>query len=491
MTGKFELVFVSNITKKINHSMGRHKRQQFINKKNAVTFHLVHRSQRDPLQADDESSKFVLQEAVNLNEKKATDEKRKEEQRKYGIFFEDDYDYTQHLREVQSEHVTWHAAPIGLDRPTRETDVQYADDTNSKAKIQLPAGAFGSSKEEDIGLLNRAAPISGPRLDLDPDVVAALDEDFDLDDPDNVLEDDFVIKAQDLESPEGDDGIAENNYFDSDDDGRDEEEFSSGGEYEREQFDDEEEETKTRFTNYSMSSSVIRRNEGLTLLDDRFEKIFEEYDDIEMGALDHDEIEGFVHDESEILQQVLTEFEESQKKLVLEKDDELVVHEDRESEDEGSIDAEEKERIRVEENKKERWDCESILSTYSNLYNHPKIIDDGPKQKKSDRLGDGTIRLSAKTGMPLGVLPAPGPTKKQLERQELDEYRLPLVFTPRKKGQKESKEEKKDRKQAIKAERKIRRIEKKVNKDAFKEEEKMQKKVMMNLRVNLQGVKVT
>ena len=33
------------------------------------------------------------------------------------------------------------------------------------------------------------------------------------------------------------------------------------------------EETKTRFTNYSMTSSVIRRNDGLTLLDDRFEKV--------------------------------------------------------------------------------------------------------------------------------------------------------------------------------------------------------------------------
>jgi hypothetical protein len=33
------------------------------------------------------------------------------------------------------------------------------------------------------------------------------------------------------------------------------------------------EETKTQFTNYSVSSSVMRRNEGLTLLDDRFEKV--------------------------------------------------------------------------------------------------------------------------------------------------------------------------------------------------------------------------
>ena len=42
-------------------------------------------------------------------------------------------------------------------------------------------------------------------------------------------------------------------------------------------FEDEQsftgEETKSRFTSYSMTSSVIKRNEGLTLLDDRFEKV--------------------------------------------------------------------------------------------------------------------------------------------------------------------------------------------------------------------------
>lgn len=33
------------------------------------------------------------------------------------------------------------------------------------------------------------------------------------------------------------------------------------------------EETKSRFTEYSLSSSVMRRNEQLSLLDDRFEKV--------------------------------------------------------------------------------------------------------------------------------------------------------------------------------------------------------------------------
>lgn len=35
----------------------------------------------------------------------------------------------------------------------------------------------------------------GPRLDMDPDIVAALDDDFNYEDPDNILDDDFIIKA--------------------------------------------------------------------------------------------------------------------------------------------------------------------------------------------------------------------------------------------------------------------------------------------------------
>lgn len=39
-------------------------------------------------------------------------------------------------------------------------------------------------------------------------------------------------------------------------------------------------------------------------------------------------------------------------------------------------DSDSEEEIEVESGGryKERWDCESILSTYSNLYNHPTVI---------------------------------------------------------------------------------------------------------------------
>ncbi|KAI4828196.1 hypothetical protein KUCAC02_022306 [Chaenocephalus aceratus] len=36
----------------------------------------------------------------------------------------------------------------------------------------------------------------------------------------------------------------------------------------------------------------MRRNEQLTLLDDRFEKFYEQFDDDEIGALDNAELEG-------------------------------------------------------------------------------------------------------------------------------------------------------------------------------------------------------
>ena len=48
-------------------------------------------------------------------------------------------------------------------------------------------------EEEAVGLLNKAAP-RGLDLSLDPDIVAAMDDDFNFDDPDNEFDDDFVMQ---------------------------------------------------------------------------------------------------------------------------------------------------------------------------------------------------------------------------------------------------------------------------------------------------------
>lgn len=129
-----------------------------------------------------------------------------------------------------------------------------------------------------------------------------MDNDFDFDNPDNQLEDDFVIQANEghLEPMEGgdfeamdeddedqlasyrppievleddEDGESDHEGFASDeaDVSDNEDDASDIGSLGDMNFNDVE--TKSRFTNYSMSSSVIKRNEGLTLLDDRFEKV--------------------------------------------------------------------------------------------------------------------------------------------------------------------------------------------------------------------------
>lgn len=41
--------------------------------------------------------------------------------------------------------------------------------------------------------------------------------------------------------------------------------------------------------------------------------------------------------------------------------------------------AEDREKLVVDAREKDKWDCESILSSYSNIYNHPKLIAEPPK----------------------------------------------------------------------------------------------------------------
>ncbi len=53
-----------------------------------------------------------------------------------------------------------------------------------------------------------------------------------------------------------------------------------------------------------------------------------------------------------------------------------------------------------EKHTKDRFDCQSILSTYSTLYNHPKLI---KEQSKKKNVID-PIQISGKTGMPKDVL---------------------------------------------------------------------------------------
>ncbi|OWF46212.1 protein LTV1 homolog [Mizuhopecten yessoensis] len=438
------------------------KKKPFIDKKNAVTFHLVHRSQKDPLQASEEASKHVLLQAVT----KKDFEEKKEEEQKYGVFYDDEYDYMQHLRETNE---ACELEAVDVNRiPSRQEQ--------QAAKIQLPSTAFASDIETGVGLLNKAAPSTGPKLDWDPEIVAALDDDFKFDDPNNQLDDDFMELAnaegtfadgKELDSDECD--VDSNDAAMSDDE--------MGGYPGDQMFMDEE--TKSRFTSYSMSSSVIRRNDGLTLLDDRFEKFYEQFDDTEIGPLDHEDIEGAVDQNSYMLNTILEEFEKQQDPKKLKDVVDENIGEEVDGKNDESEDDDDMVDVEVQE-PGEKWDCESILSTYSNIYNHPKLIEEPRKERK--------INLTSRLGIPNESLKKSGLTQKQIEKSERDARLADKASTYRPKD--ETQREKKERKQAVKEERKERRQEKKANKKAFTEEKIRLEKELKNLKNNLQGVKI-
>ncbi|KAL3779353.1 hypothetical protein HJC23_007483 [Cyclotella cryptica] len=134
------------------------------------------------------------------------------------------------------------------------------------------------------------------------------------------------------------------------------------------------------------------------------------------------------------------------------------------------------------------WDCESILSTYSNLDNNPVVIGrssrrNKKKGKKKESMDVESqvipedkpvkIQLSNKTGLPLGVFDKPNHNSSGSSPED-DFYGESDTYISVNKGESRNKAEstleKKVRKMAVKEERKICRIQKKIMKEAFREE---------------------
>ncbi|KAH7699553.1 LTV1 protein [Aphelenchoides avenae] len=241
---------------------------------------------------------------------------------------------------------------------------------------------------------------------------------------------------------------------DEEDDDDDEEADEEHDAVHPEDADSEEDDRKSRFTNYSMTSAVIKRPDGLKMIDDHFETLYEEYDEEKIGECDVDEEElgGYIEPDSDRFQELVREFQSARGlKVDLEKPDDEVKR--------LALDAYRKEQERGEQMevisvdmpgaKRAKWDCESVLSTYTNIYNHPTLIREEPKRK--------------------------GITKKDLkELEKMDDSMSVMsgfsVSTVRPRG--ETADERRARKAAIKEERRERRMEKKSNKEAFKQEKK-------------------
>ncbi|GAB1610296.1 protein LTV1 homolog [Argonauta hians] len=439
--------------------MPRHK-TKFIDKKNAVTFHLVHRSQQDPMLVSEDASHFVLLPSAPNKQKQL------EEQRKFGIYFDDDYNYLQHLKDTDET--------VEMEETERfQLQSSQPCKVAPDVKLHLPSTVFSSGVETKVGLLNKAAPHSGPKLDWDPDIVAGLDDDYDFEDPEGVLDDDFMTLANDKES-----GDEEEDSDDDDDDDDDDDSDVSSNLGDRSGSDDDddcfmEEETKSRFTNYSMTSSVVPRSEALKDIDDQFEKFFEQYDDTEIGALDMDDIEGTLDVKGETIASMLQKYQHSKEPQNL---DEALRNTSVDVNNLNISSTDSEGEIEVEDNA-EKWDCESILSTYSNLYNHPQLILEPKKTPK--------IKLN-KMGIPQDAFYTRGIKLKDLE----DDTASSVMSVSTVRNKDETKEERKERKSIIKAQRKERRVEKKLNQQAFKDAKLKRDMEIISMQKNMKSVTI-
>lgn len=385
------------------------------------------------------------------------------------------------------------------------------------AKKKLPdfdPALFESKDETKTGMLERAHLANG--MTFDPDVLKAMSKDFDYDDPNNILDDTFVDQAggfieddgellndevsdltKDLfdDDPElvefGPDDMENEEYdsdaYDLDDELRDNPDNNpdcghgkrlilfkksstkKGIESNRERLNHQsQDDNKSVFTNYSMTSSVMRRSKGLQDMDEHFERLFEnEYaDDTEIGALDLKEVKGdellksldqikSLKDEVKEVRN-LHQGEEYKPEIVSDHYKNAIIGDDPLSEDDEEEDKE-------YERREKRLDCESILSYNSNLYNHPKLIIEARKRTTSKTTSATTDQMDLDDD------------SDQRSRSEISRSvastRATVLSKLSLRPKDETPEDRKARKKALKAYRQERRKERKQNQQIFKTEQ--------------------
>ena len=133
------------------------------------------------------------------------------------------------------------------------------------------------------------------------------------------------------------------------------------------------------------------------------------------------------------------------------------------------------------ERERNPFDCESILSTYSNLDNNPTTIGTTSRrrnrkaklsslQKKEDQESGQHIQLSAKTGLPIGVLNKTLlPADHYQDDEDVDDTFM-SINRGEARNRNETPEEKRARKLLVKREREVARIQKKITRQVYAEE---------------------
>jgi protein LTV1 len=423
----------------------------------------------------------------------------------------DGYDYSKHMKEMGKGKFY-------------SADGQFSTQSELARRIELPDDVLPSTQEQDR--LLDAITLTTDLMDQDLREALINDEAFEE------IDDDFMVQAAtaDADDDDANDGVDYDAHI-----AKLMEAASGVPKYKGDLSDDEEEfdEDDEEFSDEDDERDLddAEKAEQQRVLDALFEKtLAEEYDDEQLGELEEDDpetrgelvlegelldaiVEDFVtvrlemlHDEGKVgnplrsgnrLKEILEECEKERELEEADGDANDTLPED--DDDESARQSEELEQTLqalytrnayLTAREDEQWDCETIVSTYSNLDNHPTLLreESAAKKKKKSKssalaaLDDAALAalaktpskivLSKKTGMPLGVFES---AAKDDEEDESARKRHEAVAALSQRARRESKEDKKVRKEAVRQLKTQRRVEKKQWKDAFKDEEQRQR----------------
>ena len=398
--------------------------------KKGVTFVLSERSLRDPNAYDSEAPTNILLRKGDRDESLQEKKEYELSYRKYlGIEYEDNHDYEKYL----------------VDNPDEDGE-DVLNNRDFLTKDEIYGNFIGDSIDAQA---------------VDPEVAFMLEDDCDNEDIATMTlqtnEDGKIFDFEEtLEKCEefDDDFVKELNAVGSDDEISDESQIpksTSKMSYAMQQFlgdahsaaqpksilnqipedaemdnfseneiDFDQDDKKSRFTNYSMTSSVMRRKAGLARIDNDFEEFYSNFDENDIGDLENqvEEIQNeFVsEDMDETTYHLLmnTHFKQVQKESMLDfeetglgmRNDETLTEQEKNKIKQVSIQTAEifenenedelkngkthgdliDEFLNKDYKPKAEFDCESILTTKSNLYNRPKEIDESNYYIKRNKI---------------------------------------------------------------------------------------------------------
>lgn len=400
-----------------------------------------------------------------------------------------DYDYTQHLKpigggtfygdntdDIRNQQAVpldadWKEGTEGKDGGSGQEQNDALDAQEVHFGITLPVAAMASVDEDEIGMLAKGLNEKSSKF-ATQDFYDAMDSDYEGEFEE--LNDDFFDMAN--EDYDSEDEKDKKQAEQGDNDGN----FNGlpAGTSLADLYDQADDDLKD---NDADDKQPEERKERI--IDSAFERMLDAYDDDEIGELweEDPEVLGKV-DNLEYYEADLTEFADRKKTAMQEMDtkgDEVgkatmnqvnrLVKELELETPEMAYAAIDKQFARPPPTE---WDAQSILSTYSNLENHPSLIKAPRKDKKK-------IALSKKSGIPLGVL------NEEEEDEDWDEEDYEEVENlGKKRNKKEDKAAKKARKAAVKAARKANRARKKGLKTMYATESKAHLKLTQQQKIH-------